>query len=111
MAYRNRGFGRFNEPARAPELLGAPSGGHTCTVHAGFSIAGDVISEHEKHQSPWRLGTHWGAYIRPGSRPFPKPHPLPASALGTEATEGPQVTAEPGPPEPCYAADDEPAFS
>ena len=38
---------------------------------------------------------------RPGSQPFPKPHPrsqhfgLPASAHGAEATEGLQVTVEP----------------
>jgi len=40
---------------------------------------------------------------KPGSRPSSKLHPrsqhfgLPASALGAEATEGPKVTAEPGP--------------
>ena len=46
-----------------------------------------------------------GAYTapRPGSRPSPKPHPrsqlfgFSASALRVKATEGPQVTVEPGP--------------
>ena len=88
---RNRGFGRFNE--QGPELLG-PEWGHTCTVHAGFSVAG----EHEKHQNPWRLGTPLGELTplpSPGTRPSTKPHlrsqhfGLPASVLGAEATKDP----------------------
>jgi len=48
----------------------------------------------------------WGTplwELTPLTRPSPKPHHssqhfgLPASALGTEAAEGPQVTVEPGP--------------
>jgi len=52
-------------------------------------------------------GPHWGSLHRspgPRSRPgSPETHPrsqqfgLPASALGAEATDGPQVTVEPGP--------------
>jgi len=51
-------------------------------------------------------GPHWGSLHRspgPVAGPPPKPHPrsrhfgLPASALGCEATEGLQITVEPGP--------------
>jgi len=57
-----------------------------------------------------KILSSWGAPLleltqlpRPGSRFSPKPHSrsqhsgLPASALGAEAAEGPQVTVEPGP--------------
>ena len=42
-------------------------------------------------------GPHWGAYTAPQLQAFPKPHPALSTSGWGEATEGPQVTVEPGP--------------
>jgi len=66
----------------SPELLG-PEWGHTCAVHAGFSIAGEVTWKHKKHQNPWGLGgLRWGSLHRsPG--PVASLSKSPTHALST----------------------------
>ena len=66
----------------SPELLG-PEWGHTCAVHAGLSIAGEVTWKHKKHQNPWGLGgLHWGSLYRsPG--PVASLSQSPTHALST----------------------------
>ena len=93
---------------------------YTCTVHTRFSIAGEVISEHKKYQNVWRLGLcprpHWGSLQRsPGAltgREGAGSLLLPKTPLRSQPFElwpigplnwGPQLTVDPGPPEPCYA--------
>jgi len=109
---RNRGFRRFNEPG-APSSWGFPTGATNFRLeNIGPILQGFQQQERssENTKSIKTLGG-WGTPLgeltpvpRPGSRPSPKLHPrsqhfgLPASALGAEATEGPQVTVEPGPP-------------
>ena len=91
---RNQRFRRFNKPGHRASR--GPKWGHenftkkcvkwqSCRVHARFSIAGEVIWEHKKHQNPWRLGDPTGGAYTAPQTPGPvaghPQSPTPLSAL------------------------------
>ena len=92
---RTRGFRRFSEP-------GAPECGHTCTVHTGLSIAGDVIWTQQASKPLAAGGLHWGSLHRspsPVAALLKAPPPLPALRASSFSPWG---RSNWGPPSYCW---------